>query len=315
MVSAIKLLERPIAKEIYMMIGWRQWADAGSVSSGLPRYLIETHKAHKIGEIDPSGFYLFQIPATHDLVRPVVKFKDGYPEFLDSKRNEFFYAGDENRGTVFFLGDEPHMDAERYVESLLSAAKELNVKRILSFGGVYGELPYNKERMISSTYSQQHLKAELDNLSTNFSDYHGGGSIGSYVCRRAAEQGVEYISLYAFVPVYDFSHVSRNASGIQIENDFMAWLGIMRRVDYMLKLGWDFSELEEKTQRLLKLMDDKIEEIAKAFPEINIHEYLRQLDEEFEEKVFEPLQDLWEDEINRLFDRFDEDPTEAESKE
>ena len=116
--------------------------------------------------------------------------------------------------------------------------------------------------------------------------------------------------IICFVPVYDFSNISRNASGIQIENDFMAWLGIMRRVNFMLKLNWDLSELEAKSQRLIKLMDDKIEEIAKAFPEINIHEYMQQLDEDFDEVVFEPLQDLWEDEINRLFDHFeDEDPT------
>ncbi len=308
--NEVKIVERPIAKEIHMLVGWRQWADAGSVSSGLPQYLIEFNKAHKIGEIDPSGFYLFQIPGTHDLVRPVVKFKDGFPDYLENKRNEFFYAGDEERGIVYFLGDEPHLDAERYVGALLQAAKELRVKRIIGFGGVYGELPYNKERMVSSTYSQKQIKAELDNMGVNFSDYHGGGSIGSYVCRRASEQGIEYLSLYAFVPVYDFSNISRNASGIQIENDFMAWLGIMRRVNYILKLNWDLSELEAKSKRLIKLMDDKIEEIAKTFPEINIHEYMQQLDEDFDEVVFEPLQDLWEDEINRLFDRFeDEDPT------
>ena len=306
MSGELNLVEKPVAKDINMLIGWRQWADAGSVSSGLPQYLIEQSKAYKIGEIDTSGFYLFQIPGTHDLVRPVVKFKDGYPEFLEQERNEFFYAGDEARGLVYFLGDEPHLDVERYINTLLQAAKTLRVKRIIGFGGVYGELPYNKERMISSTYSQKYLKAELENLSVSFSDYHGGGSIGSYLCRRAAEQGIEYISLYAFVPTYDFSSTSREASGIQIENDFMAWLGIMRRVDYLLKMNFEFSDLEAKSQRLVKLIDAKIEEIAKNFPDANVHEYLQRLEEDFEEVIFEPLQDLWEDEINRLFDKFDE---------
>lgn len=307
MSNEVQLVEKPIAKEIYMLAGWRQWADAGSVSSGLPQYLIEQSNAYKIGSIDSSGFYLFQIPGTHDLVRPVVKFKEGFPEYLESERNEFFYAGDEKRGIVYFLGDEPHLDAERYVNALLQAAKMLKVKRIIGFGGVYGELPYNKERMISSTYSQKHMKEELDKIAVNFSDYQGGGSIGSYVCRRATEQEMEYLSLYAFVPTYDFSSISRNASGIQIENDFMAWLGIMRRVDYMLKLNLDLSDLETKSERLVKLMDAKIEEISKSFPDIDMGEYMQRLEEDFEEVVFEPLQDLWEDEINRLFDKFDEE--------
>ncbi len=74
------------------------------------------------------------------------------------------------------------------------------------------------------------------------------------------------MSLYAFVPTYDFSNLSRNASEIQIENDFMAWLGVMRRVNYMLHLNWDLSELEAKSERRVRLMDDKIDEIAKTFP-------------------------------------------------
>ena len=49
----------------------------------------------RLGTLTPSGFYLFQIPGTHDLVRPVVKFKDGYPDYLEGERNEFFYLGDE----------------------------------------------------------------------------------------------------------------------------------------------------------------------------------------------------------------------------
>ena len=52
-------------------------------------------------------------------------------------------------------------------------------------------------------------------------------------------------------------------------------------------------------------MDDKIEEISKTFPEINIHDYMQSLENDFEEVIFEPLQDLWEDEINRLFDKFE----------
>ena len=47
----IKLREKPEAKTKYMIAGWRQWADAGETSSGLPQYLIGQTKARKIGEI------------------------------------------------------------------------------------------------------------------------------------------------------------------------------------------------------------------------------------------------------------------------
>jgi proteasome assembly chaperone (PAC2) family protein len=310
MADELLLLEKPRSEELYMIVGWRQWADGGSVSSGLPLYLIGKTKAYKIGTISPDGFYIFQIPGTHDLVRPVIKFKDGYPEALQSYRNEFFYSGDQKKGVVYFLGDEPHTDIERYISLLLEAAKTLHVKRIIALGGVYGELPYNKERMVSSSYSQTYLKQELDELSVEFSDYHGGASIGSYLCKRASEQEIEFISFYAFVPTYDFSNIQRGSSTISIENDFMAWLGIMRRIDSMLKLNFDFSELEEKSQKLLDAMDAKIEEIENSKPELNVRNYLRQLEEDFEENAFHPVDDFWEEEIGRLFDKLDGEETE-----
>ena len=61
-----------------MIVGWRQWADAGGISSELPQYLIEKTGAQKIGEIKPDGFYLFQIPGTHHFLRPEIKLKEGY---------------------------------------------------------------------------------------------------------------------------------------------------------------------------------------------------------------------------------------------
>jgi proteasome assembly chaperone (PAC2) family protein len=307
MTETINIIEIPKADEIFMIVGWRQWADAGAISSGLIEYLVQHTDAKKIGSILPKGFYIFQIPGTHDLVRPIIKFKEGHPVYLESEKNEFFYAGDKKKGVVFFLGDEPHMDADRYVNSILEVVKKLKVKRIISLGGVYGELPYNKERMVSSTYSLVKLKIELDDLSVNLSEYHGGASIGSYLCRRAADNDVEYVSFYGFVPTYDFSNTIQGFNGISIENDYNAWLGIMRRVNHMLNLEIDLTDLEGKSENLKTLMDDKFDEIDKTAPELNIREYLQQLIEEFEEHPFQPLEDFWEEELGRLFDKIDTD--------
>ena len=194
MSDAVELLERPDAEEMYMIVGWRQWADAGSTSSGLPEYLIEQTGARKIGSIKPDGFYLFQIPGTHDLVRPIVKFDQGYPEKLETQHNDLYFTEHNGQGLLIFLGDEPQMDVERYTQSILHIVKTLGVKRIIGLGGVYGELPYNKDRMISSIYSLPELKDEMQNIAVNLSDYHGGASVGSYMCRRSGEQGIEYVA-------------------------------------------------------------------------------------------------------------------------
>ncbi len=315
MAEGLELLEVPKAEEFYMLAGWRQWADAGSISSGLPQYIIQQTNARKIGSISPDGFYIFQIPGTHDLIRPIVKFSKGFPEFIEKERNEFFFTNINKKGLVIFLGDEPHMDVDRYVNLILDAAKKFQVKRIIGLGGVYGELPYDRERMISSVYSQEGLKEELEKMAVNLSEYKGGASIGSYLCRRSAEEGFEYVSFYGFVPTYDFSGVVQDIHGISIENDFSAWLGIMRRVVHMLKIDFDLSELEQKSDHLKVLMDDKIDEIGNTAPELNVHQYMQRLREEFEENPFQPMEDFWEEELGRLFGKIDKiDTDENDSK-
>ena len=307
MTDVLELWEQPDVEELYMIAGWRQWADAGSISSGLPQYLVKHTDARQIGVMRNDDFYLFQIPGTHDLVRPVVRFEEGFPQSLESQRNEFYFTGNKQRGLVIFLGDEPHLNIEKYVASLLDVAQELGVRRIVGFGGVYGELPYDKERMISCIYSRRQLREEMENLAVDLSDYHGGASIGSYVCRRAAEREMAFVGLYAFVPTYDFSNIPQIGNAIRLENDFMAWLGVMRRVNYMLKMDIDLSDLQERSQHLVEVVDARVEELESASPQLSVREYLERLAEDFDEVPFEPLDDVWEAELRRLLDGDDED--------
>jgi proteasome assembly chaperone (PAC2) family protein len=302
MADVLELWEKPAAREIYMIAGWRQWADGGSISSNLPQYLIEATGAEQIGMIRSDDFYLFQIPGTHDLVRPEVTFVDGFPDELQTPNNQFFYAGEGERGVVFFLGDEPHLQVDRYIGLLLDAAQQLNVRCIVSLGGVYGELPYDRERSVSAVYSLPELKDRLEALAVSFSDYQGGASIGSVLCRRAMEREMAHVGFYAFVPTYDFTNVPEIGNAIRIENDFMAWLGVMRRINHLLGLEFDLSDLEEKSEQLVELVDDKVEELDDMAPALGVRDYMAQLSESFEEQPFEALGGVWEDELKRLFD-------------
>jgi proteasome assembly chaperone (PAC2) family protein len=305
--NAYEFWKKPETEELYMLTGFRQWADAGSVSSGLPEYLVQQTRAEPIGKIRPDGFYLFQVPGTHDLMRPVVRYEEGFPESLEIQHNDFYYTGDSQHGVVIFLGDEPHMDVDRYIASLLGAARMLGVKRIVGLGGVYGELPYDKERMISCTYSMKRLQEELANLGVTFSDYSGGASIDSVLAKRAGEQGMEFVGFYAFVPAYDFSLVSQSGNTIRIENDFTAWLGVMRRVNYMTRLGFDLLDLENKSRHLVDLVRSKIDELEINAPQLGVREYLKKLSEEFQEIVFNPLDPFWDEELKKLLNKMDDE--------
>ncbi len=301
--TLIELWEKPEAEEIYMIAGWRQWADAGSISSELPAYLINKTSARKIGRIKPDGFYLFQIPGTHHLLRPEIKLEDGYRQEIEHRKNEIYYTGDEKKGLVIFMGDEPHMNEERYAEAFFDLTDALNVKRVAAVGGVYGPMPYEKDREISCAYSLRSMKQDLSNYAVKLSNYEGGSTIGTYLVDRAEHRETEFFVFYAFVPSYDFGQISLSQQpGIRIETDFKAWYDLMRRINHMFDLGVDLTELQQESADLIESMTEKVEELEKEIPQLNVKEYIDKLGKEFVEMTFMPLDDVWERELGDLFD-------------
>jgi proteasome assembly chaperone (PAC2) family protein len=299
--------EIPTAENMIMILGWRQWADAGSISSGLPDYLIKLTNARKIGEMKPDGFYLFQIPGTHHLLRPVIRLEDGYRQTLEEPRNEFYYARLNDLGVVIFLGDEPHMNVQRYARVFLTAVKQLHVTQLASVAGVYGSIPYDKDRQISCIYSLPHMKAELEEYALSFSNYEGGSSIDSYLVSAAEKEAVPFVAMYGFVPAYNFSQSALQPQGIQIENDYKAWYDILHRLNHMFALRLDLTELGRRSENMLNTIEQKIDEIADENPDLNVRAYLAALDAEFTETSFLPLDDIWEEEFRDLFGGMDDD--------
>lgn len=300
MPDVLKLWAQPDVDELYLIAGWRQWADAGSISSGLPDYLIEQSRAQKIGEIESNGFYLFQLPGAHHFLRPEIKLEDGYRKELRPHRNEFHYAGYHGKGMVIFLGDEPHLNIDAYADAFFGAIKTLGVKRVIVLGGVYGTVPYDKDRTISTVYSLPRMKAELERYALRFSNYEGGVSIGSYLADQAERENIEYLTLYGFVPAYDFSQSNLSIQGLRIDNDFRAWYEIMRRLNFMFELGLDLSDLARKSDELVTSMDEKFAELRQKAPQLRLDDYMERLGEEYEELSFMPLDDVWARELNDI---------------
>jgi predicted ATP-grasp superfamily ATP-dependent carboligase len=297
----VVLDEIPKADEIYMIAGWQQWADAGAVSSELPRYLIRHTQARRIGHIKSDPFYFFQIPGTQGFLRPEIKMEDGYRQSLTKHSNEIYYSGDDRRGLVIFTGDEPHLFIERYTEAFFNVAVELGVKRVCALGGVYGSIPYDKDRDISCSYSLKHMREELTEYAVRFSNYEGGASLGSYLADWAEQAKIEYFTFYAFVPAYDFTHLAQQLQGLRIEDDYRAWCELMRRINHMFHLGIDLSDLEHQSDALTTSVAAKVDELQKKMPQVNVKAYIESLSANFNETPYMPL-DVWERGLGDMFD-------------
>lgn len=293
----------PQTEELYMIAGWHQWADAGAISSGLPQYIIRHLGASKIGEIKPDGFYMFQIPGTHHLLRPEIKLEQGYRQSLETRKNELFYIGNDQKGLVIFLGDEPHMAVDQYADAFFDTVETLRVKRVAALGGVYGPVPYDKDREIACVYSLPRLKDEMSEYAVRFSDYEGGVTIGSYLLDEAEERSLEYFAFYGFVPAYDLSHnQAAPLQSLRVENDYKAWYDIMRRLSHMFGLEYNLSDLDESSDELITSMSAKIDELEQKLPQLKIREYIEKVSGDFTETSFMPLSDVWKRELDDLFE-------------
>jgi len=298
----VYLWETPTASEMVMIAGWHQWADAGSISSGLPAYLIEKLETRKIGEISRERFFLFQMPGAHHLLRPEVHTKDGVVQEMRLIKTELYYAELGDKGLLIFLGEEPHVNEEEYAEAFFDIVEKLGVKRVVAVGGVYGAMPYNKDRDISCVFSMEEMRKEMEEYAVRFSNYEGGTTIGSYLAYHAGQRNQEYICFHGFVPAYDFGQVMLPAQSVRIEDDVKAWYDIMRRADFMFHLGIDLSELRIQSDELMTSMEEQMEELASQAPQLDVHAYMQKLDEEFTENPFMPLDDVWERELGDLLD-------------
>jgi len=306
MQSALEIWQKPAAEMVYMLAGWNQWADAGSISSELPDYVIQKTGAVKIAQIRPGGFYLFQAPGTHHYLRPVVKLEDGYRQTIEQKKNEFYYAEMAGKGLVIFKGEEPHLDVERYADTFADAIQAFGVRRVIMVGGVFGATPYDQDRQVSCVYSVPHLKPELEKYAVSFSDYEGGVTICTYLAQAMESRGIEAIVFYSFVPAYEFAESSPNSQSLRLDTDHRAWWELMRRVNHMFDLGLSLSDLRNRSDELTAQVKTKLDTLARTAPALHVREYLAKVAEQFVENPFMPLDDVWARELGDLFRESDE---------
>jgi len=101
--------------------------------------------------------------------------------------------------------------------------------------------------------------------------------------------------------------VAQIGHSIQIENDYMAWLGIMRRINFMFKMKFNLSHLAQKSKRLIDNVASKVDQIAEKAPQAGVREYFQRLSDEFEETPFIPLDDVWEQSLRRILNKLEDD--------
>ena len=160
------------------------------------------------------------------------------------------------------------------------------IKRVAVVAGVYGPVPYEKDRDISCVYSLPKMKKELTRYAIRFSNYEGGATIGTYLAQKAEARGIDFVAFYTLVPQYDFTKPSVAVQPIAIGEDHKAWYDLMIRLNHMFGLGLDLSELGRRSEELISAWDSRMEHLARAMPQLEVESYMEKVRDDFTERSF-----------------------------
>ncbi len=288
MANSLLVLDREIVdrkKPLFMIAGFNQWANAGNVSSGIPEYLIQNLAARRLGYIGKGDFYLFQLPGSHYMFRPSVRYVEGFEEDYQMKPvNDFYYAEVGAKALVIFIGTEPNQHEDVYTNTLLDAAVDLRVQRIIMTSGVGFEVPFNKERLIGCIYSLKKMMQELNDYAVAFSNYDRNATIGMVINHYSRLRNIEYVEMIARTPSYQIS--------LAIDSDKRAMFDLLRRIRHMCGINLDLSGLEKDSRQQVSDSEKLINKLCMDQPELEpqITAYMEQVEKGFEEVRFvEPV--------------------------
>ncbi len=263
-----------------ILVGLKGWLNAGEVSTGSIDYLRRKLDARPFASIEPTGFYIYQVPSStaEQTMRPLVKIKEGLVREIDLPRNEFyFWKSGAARDLVLFRGVEPNLDWPAYAQAIVDVARQFKAPRIYCLGGIFDQVPHTRQTRIMATVSHPRLKDELKTFA-RFTDYEGPSSFNTMLISAAREQGIEMAGISARTPLY-----------IQDLNT-KACYDLLKNVNRLAGLDIDLSDLRVAGETLVEMMDRAFSENATA------QEQLKKLEEQFDATVGEePLQVPGED--------------------
>jgi proteasome assembly chaperone (PAC2) family protein len=284
----IVFLKKPKLRHPHMVCGISGWVDGGEASTGSVRYLVRKLKAKRFAEIPIDKFHIFQMPGQPSL-RPQVRIEDGILKEHRLPQNQFSYCVNPNTDNdlILFLGTEPNLNWQEYVDSILNIAKEFAVARIYLLGGVLDKTPHTREPSVSCTCSSKELKEEMGKYGVRFGSYEGPGTFGTtllHICQNRKLPVVSIMTRATYYPEFNIA-IPRNPRSIS---------AVISRLNSILSLGMDISDLDREAAEI----EVKLGTMASHDPKFQA--YIEDLEKDFiEVKYQEPL-DISADEAIRL---------------
>jgi proteasome assembly chaperone (PAC2) family protein len=271
----LKIYERPNFHNPRLLLGFSGWMNGGDVSTGTIRCLIDKLNAKKFAEIIPEGFYIYNFPGMMEvtaLFRPHARIKDGLIESFDFPQNTFF--ADEQNDLILFLGNEPNLQWNVYVDCIFLLCREFGIKTVYFIGSVAGLVPHTREPRLFCSISDAKLKETLRRYGLNFTNYEGPASIITLLTAGSKQQNLEMVSLVATIPAYVQGN---NPKCIE---------AVTRRLAGILGLQLSLDDLSTVSEEFEKKLSDVVQE------QPELADNIQKLEEDYDNEIFSEMGEL-----------------------
>ena len=195
MADELRILERPDLDRPVLVTAFRGWNDGGQAASLAVGYLARAWEAERFADIDPEGFFDFQV------TRPQVTLVEGTTRQIDWPETTFFHARPEGLGrdVVLLLGIEPNVRWRTFTGLVVELARELGVEMVVTLGALLADVPHTRPTPVTGSATSEDLVRELG---LQQSRYEGPTGIVGVLHEACGRNGISSASLWAAVPHY-----------------------------------------------------------------------------------------------------------------
>ena len=186
---------RPVLRRPVMVCAFKGWNDAGEAASAAVSFIRESVESEEVASINPEEYFDFTA------VRPTIRLSDGDTREIDWPDATIFAAevpGAES-DLVVLEATEPSLRWRRYTENVMSAARELGVRKVITLGALLADVPHSRPVSITGLSSDQTV---VDKLGFQRTSYEGPTGITGVLHHACTTSGVASASLWASVPHY-----------------------------------------------------------------------------------------------------------------
>jgi predicted ATP-grasp superfamily ATP-dependent carboligase len=186
---------RPTLHRPVMVCAFRGWNDAGEAASAAVSFIRDSVDSEDVASIDPEEFFDFTA------VRPTIRLTEENTRAIDWPDGTISAAavpGAES-DLVVLEATEPSLRWRRYTENVMSIARELGVRKIITLGALLADVPHSRPVSITGLASDRGL---VDKLGFQRTTYEGPTGIVGVLHHACIQAGVESASLWASVPHY-----------------------------------------------------------------------------------------------------------------